>query len=77
MPDVRSWLHKKTAEDERAIAIFEAHKHEFALDEGGQLSRYEEARKFTEQYFKGTPYAVKVEEYCCMCTVTSLYRLAK
>lgn len=71
--DIMRWDYKRTPEDLEAIERFRAHEHEFNLDVGGLEERYSEARRFTEQYFGGK-YFVDVEEYCCMCSVTSLYR---
>lgn len=61
---------KLTSEDEKAIKTFYEHRNEFPLDTGGLEKRYEAAKQFQDKYFKGTPYKIVVEEYCCNCTCT-------
>lgn len=71
---VYPWSDKCSEEDKRAFEVFQKHQGEFRLDVGSLLERDAEARRFTEQYFSGTQYFAYVEEYCCMCTVTTLYK---
>ena len=61
---------KLTSEDKKAIEVFHEHFEEFPLDTGGLSERYEAAKQFQDKYFKGTPYKIVVEEYCCNCTCT-------
>lgn len=61
-------------DDKCAVELFKLHEHEFALDKGDLFSRYLEAKAFTDMYFRGTQYCVKVEEYCIGCTETALCR---
>lgn len=61
-------------EDIPAWEIFKAHENEYNLDIGELTERYKEAERMTNDLFTGTPYYVEVEEYCCMCTVSTLYK---
>ena len=67
-------LGRINSEDIPAWEIFKAHKNEYNLDVGGLDERYKEAEHMTNDWFANTPYYVKVEEYCCLCTVSTLYK---
>jgi hypothetical protein len=71
---IYSFYAEKTLEDLKAIEVFEKHRNEFDLDTGSLDYRFDEAERFTREYFEGTPYSVEVDEYCCNCTVTTLYK---
>lgn len=64
-------------DNEWAIIMGYRHEREFDFDSGSLDHRYDEARKFTEKYFSGTPYYMRVEEYCCNCTVTRVGKRKK
>jgi hypothetical protein len=55
--------------------MFREHKHEFHLDQSPKYDPYDEVKRFNEKYFNGTKYAVHVEESCCFCTETGLYKI--
>lgn len=57
-------------DDEWAVIMEHRHYREFDLDSGSLEHRYDVARKFTEKYFSGTPYYMRVEEFCCNSTLT-------
>lgn len=66
----------KDKDDLRAIQLFEQHREEYHLDTGSNINdRYRAAAKMTKEVFGGTRYYVEVEEYCCMCTVSKLWRI--
>lgn len=65
-------IQRLTLEDKKALEMFDKHHHEFYLDRAPKFDPYDEAKRFNEKYFKGTPYSVEVDEYCCYCTVSVL-----
>ena len=77
MMSLANWKHKYglSEEDKKAIQTFLDHKNEFELDQAPKFDPYDEAKRFNEKYFKSTPYMVHVEESCCFCTETCLYKI--
>lgn len=71
--NIMRWDAQLSEDDKYAKTLFEKHKNEFGLDVGSLDNRYKEAKRFTDTYFSGTSYSVEVEEYCVMCTETSLF----
>lgn len=61
-------------EDRQAWDLFSHHMKEFNFDTGSLVNRDREAERFTEIYFRGTPYSLVVEESCVGCTETVVYK---